>query len=48
MKIKFILFVLSLSVLASCASTHERTPSSVQQDKEQAHEKFQGAFDKQY
>ena len=46
---KTYLFLLSLIILVtSCSSMQKRTPASVEEEKEESHQKFQGLFDKQY
>jgi len=48
MKSSFILLLVTLVFAIGCSSTPSRDPSSVKQEKDSAHEKFQGLFDKQY
>lgn len=48
MKISFLLFAFLLIMNFGCSSTETRNPASIEQEKESAHEKFQGVFDRQY
>ncbi len=48
MKTSLFLLAILLVTTIGCSSTESRNPASVQQEKESAHEKFQGVFDRQY
>jgi PBP1b-binding outer membrane lipoprotein LpoB len=45
MKVNFMLLVLSALFIVSCANSN-RTPSSIEEKKDTAHEQYEGYFDR--
>jgi hypothetical protein len=48
MRVSFFLLAIIMILNVSCSTTETRNPASVKEEKESAHERFQGVFDKQY
>lgn len=47
MKVFSLLLLSLITLITSCSNVQERNPASVDREKEDSHQKYQGLFDKQ-